>query len=413
MGSMEELGPSHHAAKIAPEPCGAAESTTDAGECSVRKKGKKVMHCVDEGSRTVGSAPENEEKADSTTPPRLSAAVVMMLQKGKGQKSFVCNTTTKKLRGSARRFRAAAMVLSTQINVSKRRKAESMTNQARSILRWYTNTATAVTSEAGIHGNEQANRGALTWRKELGRWGFKTLFIAGFFGVGVLFYRYEQKVCTKHESASRDDVYRRVRAAPNLLQRNQVFTQIAGIISRVTEPVFDLSRRLLERIMPAMHQVMLDGHEGGASYEEPAGPISYYAQNLLAPVIMTFVLQIVFAIIFIFLEGWDFWSGLYHCFVTITTVGYGDTPLTTDGGKVCASVHILLSICIITAFITDLNHLKAQRKRLQQRARLLKRKLDPELITSLDRRALALDSLFASTINGRPTYFLGRRMLLF
>lgn len=78
--------------------------------------------------------------------------------------------------------------------------------------------------------------------------------------------------------------------------------------------------------------MMLDGHEGGASYEEPAGPISYYAQNLLAPVIMTFVLQIVFAIIFIFLEGWDFWSGLYHCFVTITTVGYGDTPLTTDGG---------------------------------------------------------------------------------
>lgn len=66
-------------------------------------------------------------------------------------------------------------------------------------------------------------------------------------------------------------------------------------------------------------------------------------------------------------------------------------------------MHILLSICIITAFITDLNHLKAQRKRLQQRARLLKRKLDPELITSLDRRAIALESLFASTINGRPT----------
>jgi len=105
-------------------------------------------------------------------------------------------------------------------------------------------------------------------------------------------------------------------------------------------------------------------------------------------------MQVVFALIFTALEeSMDLWTAIYHCFVTCTTVGYGDVKIETDGGKLCSIVHILLSVCTITAVIADLDHLRDKRKRLLQRSRLLKRKLDRDLITSLDRDGNGLDKL--------------------
>ena len=109
-------------------------------------------------------------------------------------------------------------------------------------------------------------------------------------------------------------------------------------------------------------------------------------RNLAGPFLIIVLLQIIFAAVFVSLEDdWDMWTALYHCFVTCTTVGYGDVAILTDGGKFCSIVHILISVCILTAVIADVDQLRDKRKRLLQRASLLKKKLDRELITSLDR----------------------------
>ena len=40
----------------------------------------------------------------------------------------------------------------------------------------------------------------------------------------------------------------------------------------------------------------------------------------------------------------NFATALYHCFITATTVGYGDAKLTTQSAKLFACVHIVVSV---------------------------------------------------------------------
>ena len=44
------------------------------------------------------------------------------------------------------------------------------------------------------------------------------------------------------------------------------------------------------------------------------------------------------------LEGWDFGTAIYHCFVTASTVGYGDVPITSERGMQWATCHIFISV---------------------------------------------------------------------
>eukprot|EP00966_Prymnesium_polylepis_P067206 1560244-Prymnesium_polylepis.1 len=80
----------------------------------------------------------------------------------------------------------------------------------------------------------------------------------------------------------------------------------------------------------------------------------------------------------------DFGTGFYHCLVTATTVGYGDVAITTEAGRVLATCHILLSVCLLGAILSDIDTLRERRKLMNKRHKLMLRKLDSELITSLD-----------------------------
>ena len=53
-----------------------------------------------------------------------------------------------------------------------------------------------------------------------------------------------------------------------------------------------------------------------------------------------FLLQAIFAVVFMYVEDLPYGLALYHCFVTATTVGYGDVSITTRGGRRAATrVH--------------------------------------------------------------------------
>ena len=77
--------------------------------------------------------------------------------------------------------------------------------------------------------------------------------------------------------------------------------------------------------------------------------------------------QVLFAGLFASVEGWDYGLAFYHCMVTATTVGYGDVSIETQGGRVLATVHILLSVCLLGAVLSDIDTLRQTRKRLFQR----------------------------------------------
>ena len=77
----------------------------------------------------------------------------------------------------------------------------------------------------------------------------------------------------------------------------------------------------------------LDGN-GHADFIEPPTALVYWAQELLPALLLLMLLQIASAGIFAhLLPEVSFATALYHCFITATTVGYGDVPITTRAAQ--------------------------------------------------------------------------------
>ena len=103
----------------------------------------------------------------------------------------------------------------------------------------------------------------------------------------------------------------------------------------------------------------------------------WYTARLLPSVTLNIVLQLVSAGIFLYIEGWDFGTAMYHCMVTATTVGYGDVSIETNGGRMWAFVHILISVSLLAALLGQFGELSDQRKLLLQKLKLVKARAHP------------------------------------
>ncbi len=70
--------------------------------------------------------------------------------------------------------------------------------------------------------------------------------------------------------------------------------------------------------------------DGNIDFIEPPSTLVYWMQEMLPALLLLMLVQVVSAIIFAqLLPDVNFGTALYHCFITATTVGYGDVQLDT------------------------------------------------------------------------------------
>ena len=83
----------------------------------------------------------------------------------------------------------------------------------------------------------------------------------------------------------------------------------------------------------------------------------------------------------------EYRKALWHCFVTATTVGYGDVALPTQNMRAWACVHVLFSVSWLAGLLQRIQAERTLRMRYIQRKALIKSQLDEKLIDRLDRDA--------------------------
>lgn len=86
-------------------------------------------------------------------------------------------------------------------------------------------------------------------------------------------------------------------------------------------------------------------------------------------------------------------SAYYHCLITATTIGYGDVPISTNGGKWFASLHMMVSVSLVAELLASIQKIRADRTVLLRRAHMLMLRLDDTLLQRMQQRALELRPL--------------------
>ena len=156
-----------------------------------------------------------------------------------------------------------------------------------------------------------------------------------------------------------------------------IFTQVMALVLRLTRPCYLALRGCLERCFP-VQGFDIDGN-GKADYYVPPHPILFFASRLLGPVLTLAIVQVGFSIGFVQIEGWTFGKALYHCFVTATTCGYGETSITTNDSRLLAFFHITISVCVLAGLFGELDAMREDRKAQLHRQQLVMAKMDSEV----------------------------------
>jgi voltage-gated potassium channel len=60
---------------------------------------------------------------------------------------------------------------------------------------------------------------------------------------------------------------------------------------------------------------------------------------------------VVGSVVYHYLEGWSWLDSFYFCFITLTTIGFGDFAPQTPEGKLFTILYIIMGIGMILSFI--------------------------------------------------------------
>lgn len=113
---------------------------------------------------------------------------------------------------------------------------------------------------------------------------------------------------------------------------------------------------------------------------------AFYARKLAFYLTFGFlVTQLFFASMLTLADEFDYKTALWHCWVTTTTVGYGDVYLSNRDSRTVASIHILIAVSWLAGLINRFFDLQDQREFHIQRSKLIRAQLSEDLIQKLDK----------------------------
>lgn len=141
--------------------------------------------------------------------------------------------------------------------------------------------------------------------------------------------------------------------------------KLSLMVSLLTKPFEQWAVRQLDKCFPPKKSL---GAPGSAKLPPM---LSFYTKRLLPTFALNVLIQFGSAAIFTQIENWDYFTALYHCLVTATTVGYGDVDIITSGGQLWATVHILLSVSMLGDLVSDVEVLRNERARSLKRVTAL------------------------------------------
>jgi len=104
---------------------------------------------------------------------------------------------------------------------------------------------------------------------------------------------------------------------------------------------------------------------------------------MLPSILLNCGLQFASAAIFVGIEGWGYGDAVYHCFVTATTVGYGDMSISSEAGQIWACFHILFSVVLLAEAIGSIGELQEDRRVAFERLHQMQRQLDARMLDGL------------------------------
>uniref|UniRef100_A0A6U3RFT8 Potassium channel domain-containing protein n=1 Tax=Octactis speculum TaxID=3111310 RepID=A0A6U3RFT8_9STRA len=151
----------------------------------------------------------------------------------------------------------------------------------------------------------------------------------------------------------------------------------------------------LPKYSDGMSGEMIDLNGNGiADFVSYPSPFVYWGQELLPAFIVMVLIQLISAVIFCeLLPDLKLGVALYHCFITATTVGYGDVSISTQSARLFSSFHILISVSWLGALLKNYEVLIDKREAQIAHTMLLTRMLNPDEVHAMDKDNKGVDKL--------------------
>jgi len=133
---------------------------------------------------------------------------------------------------------------------------------------------------------------------------------------------------------------------------------------------------------------MLDlNGDGNFDFVEPPPSIIFWSQRLGPWMVVTLSFQLLSALAFKAVQpGLNFFDAFWHTYITATTVGYGDVALMTQGSRLLAIFHMILSVTFFAALISRVQELMSLRADELKRSNLLQSQLSVDIMSQWDKQ---------------------------
>ena len=165
---------------------------------------------------------------------------------------------------------------------------------------------------------------------------------------------------------------------------HEIVLVFAGVIASLTSWSTALGRWVLR----------MDTPDGSLSedLDHPVSIVRFFLSGIWIALVWFLAFQMVVAVVISYadpdLEGGDI---AWYCFITATTVGYGDVNVSTQLGRLFSTFHVLLSVIWLAGIFGYLSELSEAYNRQMKHLKMLRRRLSPELIDRMDKDGHGVD----------------------